>query len=132
MSNFDYNAPAELFPAKVRTGRRIHYRRFDTAAEAIRFAIEETAGAVAFPALSRNASAHRWLHVHQGALSIFRRGGHRSQRVLSLSANELKTIIALTGDGGRAEQVWAKGSHRKSELEQLALNARRAPRVAPN
>ena len=39
MSNFDYNAPAELFPAKVR--RRIHYRRFDTAAEAIRFAIEE-------------------------------------------------------------------------------------------
>ena len=39
MSKFDYNAPAELFPAKVR--RRIHYRRFDTAAEAIRFAIEE-------------------------------------------------------------------------------------------
>lgn len=43
MSNFDYNAPAALFPAKVRTGRRIHYRRFDTAAEAIRFAIEELA-----------------------------------------------------------------------------------------
>jgi hypothetical protein len=42
MSHFDYNAPAELFPAKVRTGRRrINYRRFDTAAEAIRFAIEE-------------------------------------------------------------------------------------------
>ena len=40
MSNFDYNAPAELFPTKVR-GRRVHYRRFDTAAEAIRFAIEE-------------------------------------------------------------------------------------------
>ena len=41
MSSFDYNAAAELFPAKVRTGRRIRYRRFDTAAEAIRFAIEE-------------------------------------------------------------------------------------------
>jgi hypothetical protein len=41
MSNFDYNVPAEFFPAKVRTGRRIRYRRFDTAAEAIRFAIEE-------------------------------------------------------------------------------------------
>jgi len=41
MSSFDYNALAELFPAKVRTGRRLHYRRFDTAAEAIRFAIEE-------------------------------------------------------------------------------------------
>ena len=41
MPSFDYNAPAELFLTKVRTGRRIHYRRFDTAAEAIRFAIEE-------------------------------------------------------------------------------------------
>ena len=41
MSAFDYDTPAELFPAKVRTGRRLHYRRFDTAAEAIRFAIEE-------------------------------------------------------------------------------------------
>ena len=41
VSIFDYNAPAELFPARVRKGRRIHYRRFDTAAEAIRFAIEE-------------------------------------------------------------------------------------------
>jgi hypothetical protein len=42
MSHFDYNAPAELFPAKVRTGRRrVNYRRFDTAAQAIRFAIEE-------------------------------------------------------------------------------------------
>jgi hypothetical protein len=41
VSSFDYNTPAELFPARVRTGRRIHYRRFDTAAEAIRFAIEE-------------------------------------------------------------------------------------------
>ena len=41
MSAFDYDTPAELFPAKVRTGRRIHYRRFDTAAEAIRFVIEE-------------------------------------------------------------------------------------------
>ena len=41
MSSFDYNAAAELFPAKVRTGRRIRYWRFDTAAEAIRFAIEE-------------------------------------------------------------------------------------------
>ena len=43
MDSFNYNAPAELFPARGRTGSRrpMSHRRFDTAALAIRFAIEE-------------------------------------------------------------------------------------------
>lgn len=42
LAGFDYNAPAELFPARSRKGNRpIGYRRFTKAAEAIRFAIEE-------------------------------------------------------------------------------------------
>jgi hypothetical protein len=43
-AEFDYNSPAELFIPKRRgEGRRqpINYRRFATAAEAIRFAVEE-------------------------------------------------------------------------------------------
>jgi hypothetical protein len=39
--NFDYKTPAELFLSK-RTGRgRTKYRRFATAAEAIRYAVED-------------------------------------------------------------------------------------------
>lgn len=40
---FDYAAPAEMFMTNARFGRRppISYRRFDTAAQALRFAVEE-------------------------------------------------------------------------------------------
>jgi hypothetical protein len=44
MSQFNYNAPAELFPSRNRKApSKVKYRRFDKAAEAIRFAIEELA-----------------------------------------------------------------------------------------
>ena len=41
MSLFDYHAPAELFLAKPTKGSRTKYRRFATAAEAIRYAVED-------------------------------------------------------------------------------------------
>jgi len=41
MPPFDYNAPAELFLAKPVKGSRTKYRRFATAAEALRFAVED-------------------------------------------------------------------------------------------
>jgi hypothetical protein len=52
---FDYNLPTELFmKSRKRGGRPIGYRRFRTAAEAIRFAVEELP---AYPAL------HTWMNV---------------------------------------------------------------------
>lgn len=43
MATFDYNAPAELFPPRIRKSphQRFGYRRFAVAADAIRFAVEE-------------------------------------------------------------------------------------------
>ena len=43
MASFSFNTSAELFPAAIRKKKRagFAYRRFGTAAEAVRFAIEE-------------------------------------------------------------------------------------------
>lgn len=42
MDKFDYAAAAELFPAKSKkSSRRVGYRRFPNAADAVRYAIEE-------------------------------------------------------------------------------------------
>jgi hypothetical protein len=42
VDTFDYAAPAELFPSRNRKiASKVKYRRFDRAADAIRFAMEE-------------------------------------------------------------------------------------------
>lgn len=42
MKKFDFTAPAELFPSRNRKiANKVRYRRFDTAADAIRYAVEE-------------------------------------------------------------------------------------------
>ncbi|MGH6727721.1 MAG: hypothetical protein ACREB8_14440 [Pseudolabrys sp.] len=42
MDKFNYDAPAELFPSRNRkVASKIRYRRFERAAEAIRYAVEE-------------------------------------------------------------------------------------------
>jgi hypothetical protein len=52
---FDYNAPAELFLSKPAKGGRTKYRRFATAAEALRYAIEDLSGMSASTAAKFNA-----------------------------------------------------------------------------
>jgi hypothetical protein len=68
MPPFDYNAPAELFLAKPAKGSRTKYRRFATAAEAIRYAVEDLRTPRAFG--STSASGGR-MGVALGYLAIF-------------------------------------------------------------
>jgi hypothetical protein len=56
MTSFDYNAEAELFPNRGMRGRPVGYRRFNRAADAIRFAIEE---------LPPQALVGAWLEVSE-------------------------------------------------------------------
>jgi hypothetical protein len=55
--SFDYNAPAELFLAKRTKSNRENYRRFATAAEAIRYAVETLRTPKAFGARLRSGTS---------------------------------------------------------------------------
>ena len=73
MSSFDYSAPAELFLAKPTKGSRTKYWRFATAAEALRYAVEDLRTPKAFGA---------WLEV----------GDERSTAAKSSACTKPKTI----------------------------------------
>jgi hypothetical protein len=63
LEKFNYDLAAELFPVRNRKfASKIRYRRFDRAADAIRFAVEELPGPVflgAFFEVDENRLGHR-------------------------------------------------------------------------
>ena len=85
LNGFDYNAPAELFPSRSRTGRsRSRYMRFDTAAEGLRFVIEELPA----PRGARSLPRHR-----RGAFRAGRNAISLRERRLSADALHGGTLL---------------------------------------
>ena len=92
MMKFDYETPAELFMAKRKGGSRqpLGYRRFGTAAEAIRFAVEE------LPAV-RTLGA--WLQVGDDRYDVDER-------------------VERNADASEQHQLWGQGFAWRDKLRQ--------------
>jgi hypothetical protein len=86
MDKFDYGVPAELFPGRNRrVVKKVGYRRFETAADAIRFAIEE---------LPESLLLGSYIEIDEERL------GYKDIQALYASAQyPLKKTPMLVGDG---------------------------------
>ncbi len=74
--DFDYSAPAELFMTHARSARQrqpANYRRFPTAAEAIRYAMEEVPAPLLIGAVME-VSEQRF--DHQGIRELYEQPGY--------------------------------------------------------
>ena len=105
MASFSYNTAAELFPAAIRKKKRagFAYRRFGTAAEAVRFAIEE------LPADSLNGA---YLQVEEAR---FDQSGIRSLYESQDFPLPRRPARARAGTG-RAQRDAATARHRHSNV----------------
>ena len=87
VDKFDFDAPAELFPSRNRKiVNKIKYRRFDRAAEAIRFAVEELPEPLLLGAYIRN---RRGAARSQGHSRALRQRGISVGQARELSAERL-------------------------------------------
>jgi hypothetical protein len=73
MTNFDYSAPAELFSSPGRHARALTYRRFASAAEAVRFAVEGISGSLR-PRVTLQADDERF--DHRGIRALYDSTGY--------------------------------------------------------
>jgi len=78
LGDFDYGAPAELFQTVNKKFATKRYRRFDTAAEAVRFAIEEIPAPALYGACLQVDEARFGVHeiglLYEGAAFPLERG----------------------------------------------------------
>lgn len=75
VGEFDYSAPAELFMASAKYGRKppVGYRRFESAAEALRFAVEELPASLLVGTVLEVSEIR---FDHQGIQVLYQRDGY--------------------------------------------------------
>jgi len=104
LADFDFNAPAELYPSRSRRTRGpVAYKRFDSAAEALRFAVEE------LPEGGLNGAT---LEVNEAR--VLRRGGReRPAAILPLPVGAIDRRGILQIVQGPEHQAVGNPEHRQ-------------------
>jgi len=67
--SFDYDAPAELFLSRNTKRSRQKYRRFATAAEAIRYAVEDLPALRSLGVAMKSSACIKAVSIHCASLS---------------------------------------------------------------
>src|SRR5437762_10831934 len=130
MSVFNYRAEAELFPTKNRRSKSapFAYRRFERAADAIRFAVED---------LPADAFAGAYLEVgevrfdRRGIRELYDHAEYPHARKLAPLAAEQPAETPAAAEAPQPETAAARPAAKKSAQTAAKQNAAKATRAAP-
>ena len=130
MSVFNYRAEAELFPTKNRRSKSapFAYRRFERAADAIRFAVED---------LPADAFAGAYLEVgevrfdRRGIRELYDHAEYPHVRKLVPLAAEQPAETPAAAEAPQPETAAARPAAKKSAQTAAKQNAAKATRAAP-
>ena len=115
MADFDYMASADLFPPRHRNFGAIRYRRFESAAEAIRFAIEDLPGELL---LGTHLQVNEQRFVGEGIRALYEHEAFPLKRIYDggMSTIKRKVLQHMSAARRNAESLMPAKQTPKSTL----------------